>query len=247
MTDASRTDHTQNILSRHQLSITVDLFVNDTGLTDQLPLLRKAAILAQGDIAASDVPGITEFELEALSDETAKRFRQTKQLWITTLVCSIGAIVQGWSQTGSNGATLTFPTAFGIGSDSAQHTLIVGLINAAPYMCVALLGAWIARPVNAKLGRRGAILLASIFSLVASLASASAQTWQQLAAARIILGLGMGLGLTTVPVFAAESAPSAIRGGLAVSWQMFTAGGIFLGFCANLAVFKVGLRDWPRP
>jgi hypothetical protein len=46
----------------------------------------------------------------------------------------------------------------------------------------------------------------------------------------------MGLKGSTVPIFAAENSPAAIRGALVMSWQMWTAFGIFLGFCANLAV-----------
>lgn len=41
-------------------------------------------------------------------------------------------------------------------------------------------------------------------------------------------------------VYAAESAPAYIRGGLAVSWQLFTAFGILLGFLANVAFYNFG-------
>jgi hypothetical protein len=54
------------------------------------------------------------------------------------------------------------------------------------------------------------------------------------------LGIGLGLNASTVAIFAAESAPVYIRGGLAVSWQMFTAFGIFLGFVANVAFYDYG-------
>lgn len=49
---------------------------------------------------------------------------------------------------------------------------------------------------------------------------------------------------TTTPVFAAESAPALIRGGLVMSWQMWTAFGILLGFSANLALKDVGNIAW---
>ena len=45
---------------------------------------------------------------------------------------------------------------------------------------------------------------------------------------------------STVSVFAAESAPAYIRGGLAVSWQMFVAFGILVGFLANAALYYGG-------
>lgn len=54
----------------------------------------------------------------------------------------------------------------------------------------------------------------------------------------------MGLKGATVPIFAAENAPATIRGALVMSWQMWTAFGIFLGFCANLAVYRVGDIAW---
>ena len=54
----------------------------------------------------------------------------------------------------------------------------------------------------------------------------------------------MGLKEVTVPVFSAENAPANIRGGLVMSWQVWTAFGIFLGTCANLAVKDVGKIAW---
>lgn len=50
------------------------------------------------------------------------------------------------------------------------------------------------------------------------------QTWQQLIGTRILLGIGMGLKEVTVPVFTAEIAPTMIRGGLVMSWQVWTVG-----------------------
>ncbi|KAK5134066.1 hypothetical protein LTR08_006956 [Meristemomyces frigidus] len=54
----------------------------------------------------------------------------------------------------------------------------------------------------------------------------------------------MGAKASTVPIYAAENVPALIRGGLVMSWQMWTAFGIFLGFCANLAVYDVGRIAW---
>jgi sugar porter (SP) family MFS transporter len=54
----------------------------------------------------------------------------------------------------------------------------------------------------------------------------------------------MGAKATTVPVFAAENTPAAIRGGLVMSWQLWTAFGIFLGVSANLALFRIGSIAW---
>jgi MFS family permease len=103
---------------------------------------------------------------------------------------------------------------------------------------------WISDPINNILGRRGTIFLGAIFSLLAPIGSACTQHWGQLVATRILLGLGMGLKEVTVPVFSAENSPANIRGGLVMSWQVWTAFGIFLGTCANLAVKDVGRIAW---
>ena len=54
----------------------------------------------------------------------------------------------------------------------------------------------------------------------------------------------MGAKASTVPVYAAENTPASIRGGLVMSWQLWTAFGLFLGFCANLALYQVGKIAW---
>jgi MFS family permease len=121
---------------------------------------------------------------------------------------------------------------------------------------------WVSDPLNDLLGRRGVIFVAAIFSLLAPFGMAVSQTWGQLAACRMLLGIGMGLKEVTVPVFSAENSPAIIRGGLVMSWQIWTAfvslpltgtytsysdtpqQGIFLGTCANLAVGKTGAISW---
>ena len=95
-------------------------------------------------------------------------------------------------------------------------------------------------PLNNYFGRRGTIFVSAVFCLLSVIGSAVTQSWPQLLVTRLLLGIGMGCKASTVPIYAAENCPAAIRGGLVMSWQMWTAFGIFLGFCANLAVYNVG-------
>lgn len=123
------------------------------------------------------------------------------------------------------------------GSDGLELDLISSLI--------ALFSvAWLSDPINDRLGRRGTIFLAAIFSLFSPIGSACTQHWGQLAVCRILLGIGMGLKEVTVPVFSAENSPTNIRGGLVMSWQVWTAFGIFLGTCANLVFVHSGRMAW---
>ncbi|KAK0886761.1 hypothetical protein LTR91_026134 [Friedmanniomyces endolithicus] len=99
--------------------------------------------------------------------------------------------------------------------------------------------AWLSEPINNLFGRRMTIFIGAIFAILAPLGSAFTQNWQQLVVCRILLGIGMGLKEVTVPLFSAEAAPTNIRGGLVMSWQIWVAFGILLGTSANLAVVNV--------
>lgn len=117
----------------------VDDFIKQHGLSEHLELFEKAALLVQGDVPIDRITNITAPELQALGLETDRKWRQPKTLYFTILVCSIGAIEQGWAQASMNGANLYFPKEFGIGSSDFNDTLLVGLINSAIYLSTALM------------------------------------------------------------------------------------------------------------
>lgn len=54
----------------------------------------------------------------------------------------------------------------------------------------------------------------------------------------------MGAKASTIPIYAAENVPATIRGALVMTWQLWTAFGIFLGTSANLAMAHVGKIAW---
>ena len=60
----------------------------------------------------------------------------------------------------------------------------------------------------------------------------------------MLLGIGMGLKASSVPIFGAENAPASIRGALVMTWQLWTAFGICIGNSANLALYQIGKNAW---
>ncbi|KAL8745458.1 MAG: hypothetical protein Q9190_002395 [Brigantiaea leucoxantha] len=235
-------------LSREELFRDVEQFASETGMTDKTDLIKKGALVAQNPPAFESVAELDEEEKDALRNEVLHKWRQPGALYFTVILCSIGAAVQGWDQTGSNGANLSWPLDFGVpdsGPDATDYnTWIVGIVNAGPYIGSAAIGCWCSDPLNYWIGRRGVIFFSAIFCFLSVFGSATAQNWWELFITRILLGVGMGAKASTVPIYAAENCPAAIRGGLVMSWQMWTAFGIFLGFCANLAVYDVGAIAW---
>ncbi|KAF8736151.1 hypothetical protein AX14_000792 [Amanita brunnescens Koide BX004] len=139
-----------------------------------------------------------------------------------------------------NGANLFFANQFGIDpSASSRNQWLLGLVNSAPYLCCAVIGCWLTGPLNRYFGRRGTIFITAFLSFAACIWQGVTNSWEHLFVARFILGLGIGPKSATVPVYAAECAPPAIRGALVMMWQTWTAFGIMLGFVCDLMFFRV--------
>ena len=103
-------------------------------------------------------------------------------------------IGRGWDQTGSNGANLSFPQEFGIGNgdkeghpDRWHDNLVVGVVNAGPYIGSAFLGCWLSDPCNFFFGRRGTIFISAIFCLITPIGGAVCQNWEQLFITRLLM------------------------------------------------------------
>ncbi|KAI1097793.1 hypothetical protein F4804DRAFT_151211 [Jackrogersella minutella] len=227
-------------IPREQLMRDVEAFAHEKNLVEHIPLLRKGALVAQNPNDFDEIDGeeaLDEVEKTVLHNEILHRWRMPARLFLTIATCSIGAAVQGWDQTGSNGATIFFPDYYGIGSHSTRDRILVGLVNSGPYIGSAFIGCWLSDPINNWIGRRGVIFVSAHFCLWPVIGSAFCHTWGEQLACRLLMGIGMGIKASTVPIYAAENAPASIRGALVMSWQMWTAFGIFLGTAINLAVF----------
>nr|POF26310.1 myo-inositol transporter 2 [Quercus suber] len=211
----------------------------------------KAGRILRDPEAWRAVPELTAEEKLALENENKKSFwRQPKALRVTIITLCVAAVVQGWNQTGTNGANLNWPQQLGlnqlIGCDvTGRDAWIFSIVNAATYFAASLVGCWLSDPLNEYFfGRRSAIFVSACIILAAAVGGACSRTWQELLACRVLLGIGMGSKASVTPVFAAEIAPGHLRGSLVMNWQSFDAIGIFLGYTANVIVAGVGRTAW---
>lgn len=228
-------------------------FAATHGLEEYREVLLKGALCAQAQ-ASGDYESITlltEEDRAALRHEKENRWSQPFTLYWLAICCSVAAAVQGADESVINGALLFFPGQFGIGcSKDSQDPLctpekierdqwLVGLVAAAPYIACAFLGCWLTQPLNAMFGRRGTIFITSFLSFASCIWQGVTNSWRHMFIARLVLGLGIGPKSATVPMFAAECTPPAIRGALTMQWQTWTAFGIMLGYAADLALYHV--------
>jgi hypothetical protein len=195
------------------------------GMQEHATLFGKAALVARDPDRFEMLTDITDEEKNQLIYERDHKWNGPTMLWYSIGLCAIGAATQGWDQTGSNGANLSFPEEFGLvnpdGTTTERNEWIVGLINSIIFLTAGLIGAFIVDPLNKWLGRRGEIFLTAIILTATPIGSACAQSWQGLFAARFIMGIGIGAKNATVPIYSAEMAPHRIRGALVMFWQLW--------------------------
>ncbi|KAK1816269.1 hypothetical protein LTR12_009351 [Friedmanniomyces endolithicus] len=237
----------QNPLTRSshaQCVADAEMYAETHGMPEHKALFGRAALVARDPSSFERLQELDEPERNALVYERDHKWHGPTMLWYSISLCAIGAATQGWDQTGSNGANLSFPKEFGIDSGTGRDQWIVGLVNAIIFLTAGLIGAFITDPLNYYLGRRGEIFLTALCLTATPIGSGFAQSWQGLFAARFVLGIGIGAKNATVPIYSAEMAPARIRGALVMFWQLWVVIGIFLGFCANVIVKDTGNIAW---
>jgi len=206
---------------------------------DKLTIFQKGALVAQNPDDFDNIEELDAEDKRHLRREITHKFHLPKDLYFTIALCSLGSAVQGWDNTGANGANLSFPKEFGI----EHNTWLVGAINAAPSIS-GLFAAWLADPLNNMWGRRGVIFFTGLFCIFPVLAQAFTQNWWGILLCRLIMGVGMGIKITTIPIMTSEVVPATIRGGLVMTFQLCVAFGILVGFSSNLIFHKIGRLAW---
>ncbi|KAJ3518131.1 hypothetical protein NLJ89_g48 [Agrocybe chaxingu] len=114
----------------------VDTFAKEYDMWDNFIQLQKGALVAQNPGNFESIMELNDDDREVLRRERTHKWSQPRDLYLTVILCSVAAAVQGWDQTGSNGANLSFPAEFNIafedgGPDAKKNEWIVGVINAA--------------------------------------------------------------------------------------------------------------------
>ncbi|GAA95856.1 hypothetical protein E5Q_02513 [Mixia osmundae IAM 14324] len=233
-----------------QLQVMGRRYAREHGMEDKEDIFAKGAVVAGDPGGFENIPTLTEEDKVNLRLERTHKWKNPGTLYWLVICCSLAAAVQGMDESVISGANLFFPQQFGIATSTdvdptltaaqiSQNELLLGLVNGAPYLCCAILGCWLTTPLNDWFGRRGAIFITAMISFLTCIWSGVTNSWPHLFAARFVLGIGIGAKSATVPVYAAECSPPAIRGALVMMWQTWTAFGIMIGYVADLVFYNV--------
>ena len=145
---------------------------------------------------------------------------------------SMGGLLSGLDQSLISGANLFLPVDLGL---TAQQNSLVN--SAMPLGAVG--GALILSPCNEYFGRRWSILISCMLYTVGGALEAGSINYGMIVAARVILGLGVGLEGGTVPVYVAETVERRLRGNMVSLYQFNIALGEVLGYAVAAMFLKV--------
>ena len=113
-------------------------FAESNGMSEEAGLFGRAALVARDPSKFEALTELEDDERAALIYERDHKWHGSKMLWYSISLCAIGAATQGWDQTGSNGANLSFPDEFEI-NKTAKDEWIVGLINSIIFLTAGLM------------------------------------------------------------------------------------------------------------
>ncbi|XP_052191045.1 sugar transport protein 13-like [Diospyros lotus] len=197
--------------------------------------------MAGGGIAAPAAGG-TEFEAKI-----------TPIVIISCIMAATGGLMFGYDVGVSGGVTSMgpflkkfFPVVYRktkveqhLGSNYCKYdNQGLQLFTSSLYLA-GLTATFFASYTTRRLGRRITMLIAGFFFLVGVVFNAAAQDLAMLIIGRILLGCGVGFANQAVPLFLSEIAPTRIRGGLNILFQLNVTIGILFANLVNYGTAKI--------
>jgi sugar porter (SP) family MFS transporter len=92
------------------------------------------------------------------------------------------------------------------------------------------------------IGRKKSVVLILVAYAMFALLDALSVSLPMLLAARLLLGLTIGVTVVVVPVYIAESAPAAVRGSLLTAYQLTIVSGLIVGYLTGYLL--AGTHSW---
>ena len=99
-----------------------EAYAASRGMEEHAALFGRAALVARDPERFEQVTELDAQEQAALVYERDHKWHGPTMLWYSIILCAIGAATQGWDQTGSNGATLSYPVEFGLETKDGYST-----------------------------------------------------------------------------------------------------------------------------
>ncbi len=161
--------------------------------------------------------------------EHGHRYSYQTRTWIAAGIAGMGGLLFGYDTGMISGAQVFIEQDFDVSASG------IGLVVSAVTLG-ALFGALASSGLTERFSRRGLIVLSAVVFMIGAILAAASPTLGVLIAARFVIGLGIGVASTIVPLYIAEIVPVKSRGSMVALFQLAIAAGILLAYLIN-AVF----------
>lgn len=165
------------------------------------------------------------------SSATSKKPKMGMWLLLVGAVIMLSGLLFGYDQGVIAGALDGIQKSFGASTTMIQ--IITSWVTLG-----ALAGALVAGVLADKLGRRITILLAAVLFTLGALLEAISPNTTILVIGRLIVGFGVGVASVAAPLYAAEQAPTRLRGRFVSTYQLAITIGIFIAYLVDQALIN---------
>ncbi|OBB98722.1 sugar porter family MFS transporter [Mycobacterium sp. 852002-40037_SCH5390672] len=155
-------------------------------------------------------------------------------LLVGLTAASVG-VIYGYDLSIIAGAQLFVTEDFGL--STRQQELLTTMVVIG--QIVGALGAGVLANV---IGRKRSVVLILFAYAAFALLAAFSVSLPMLLTARLLLGLTIGVTVVVIPVYVAESAPTAVRGSLLTAYQLAIVSGLIVGYLTGYAL--AGSHSW---
>ena len=150
----------------------------------------------------------------------------TPWLWVVLVVVLFAGVLFGYDQGVISGALRGIKSTFSLSS------LLVEVVTSWVTLG-ALFGSLAGGELADRIGRERTVLIAGAMFTLGALVQAIAPDTVVLVAGRLVVGAGVGVAAVAAPLYAAELAPSAVRGRFVSCYQLAITIGIFLAYLVD--------------
>jgi sugar porter (SP) family MFS transporter len=150
-------------------------------------------------------------------------------------IAGMGGLLFGYDTGMISGAQVFIEQDFDVSASG------IGLVVSAVTLG-ALVGALASSGLTERFSRRALIVVSAVVFILGAILAAASPTLGILVVARFVIGLGIGVASTIVPLYIAEIVPVKSRGSMVALFQLAITAGILLAYLINAAFADDG--EW---
>ena len=160
-----------------------------------------------------------------------------RYVYIAAIFAAVGGMLFGYDTGVISGALIFIKKSFGLSTFEQGLVVSVVLVGAA---VTAISGG----SLSDRFGRRKMLLITSLIFIAGAVVCSAAGSDPVLIVGRVVVGAGIGLASSVVPLYISEIAPADARGWQVSLFQLAITVGILVAYMADYAFAASGSWRW---